>query len=173
MRKFSRTFSGRTSTSVCSGPCSSTQPRMKRIFRIIRGSAEPDSRDSRLFLSVARIVVPRLSDGLGSPSYGLVVAIGRAGSSVVSLPPRPRPRLRGETTLRGGRPVVEWPGIKPAAGRAPYGEAVRSRYGGCRSHFSSKKSASTILPGQRESGFTRRSTIAQSGSLGVCLALLR
>lgn len=40
-------------------------------------------------------------------------------------------------------------------------------------HSSSKKSAATTFPGQREFGGVRRSTTAQSGSFGVCRALLR
>ena len=45
--------------------------------------------------------------------------------------------------------------------------------GGLIPHFSSKKSASAILPGDCELGGVVKSTIAQSGSFGICLALLR
>jgi len=45
--------------------------------------------------------------------------------------------------------------------------------GGFSSHFSPKKSASAILPGQRESGGVVISTTAQSGSFGTWRALLR
>src|SRR5262249_27917184 len=41
------------------------------------------------------------------------------------------------------------------------------------SHLSVKKSAATILPGQREFGGVVTSTTAQSGSLGTCRALFR
>src|SRR4051794_29014636 len=40
-------------------------------------------------------------------------------------------------------------------------------------HSSSKKSASTTFPGYRLFGGVFTSTIAQSGSLGTCLALFR
>ena len=45
--------------------------------------------------------------------------------------------------------------------------------GGLSPHFSSKKSASAILPGNCALGGVVKSTTAQSGNLGICLALLR
>lgn len=77
--------------------------------------------------------------------------------------------LTSAEILAGGCPLLQQPASPPLTTVF----AIPNPYRPFSSHFSPKNPASTILPGQRLLGGVVRSTIAQSGSLGVWRALFR
>ncbi len=102
-----------------------------------------------------------ISESLGIPENTIGPTLSRAESACGPLSSGPASEpVRSRTGTFG-----------PADHRGR--PASRCLNGFCNCHPSSKKSASTIFPGQRESGMTRRSTTAQSGSFGACRALFR
>ena len=76
-------------------------------------------------------------------------------------------RSTGRTSTSTTRMKANGPRKRAARSRSAY-----SACGGPSFHSSSKKSAAAILPGQSSPGGVRMSTMAQSGSMGICSALL-